>query len=265
MLLPDDTLFRGAEKAMRILLSFLFALALIPQVRAATVADFRNLGFSPDGRHFAFMEYGVQDGSGFPFASVFVIDLDRDAWAGPPVRIVLEKEAEDAREAMRMALRRAAPTLKRAGIAPLLTGRELFHAPPTEGTEAAITATFTGWPWQSGDARWKYVLQLSTFSMPGGDCVSDVAESARGFALDVLVGVEGRRVRLYADRNVPASRHCPIAYAIDRVIRFTVPGGINRTLPVRDVVIIRYGHPAFEGLDQRYLAIPVKLPEPSAR
>jgi len=175
LLLPGDTLSQGAE----------------------------------NGRHFAFMEYGVQDGSGFPFASVFVIDLDRDAWAGSPVRILLRKEASGPREAMRIALRNAAAILKRAGIAPLLTGRELFHAPPTEGTEAAITATFAGWPWQSGDARWKYV--------------------------------------------------------IDRVIRFTVPGDGSRDLEERDVVIIRYGHPAFEGLDQRYLAIPVRLPEPSAR
>jgi len=250
---------------MRVLLSFLIALALIPQVRAAVVADFRNLGFSPDGRHFAFMEYGVQDGSGFPFANVFVIDLDRDAWAGPPVRIVLEKEARDAREAMRVALRRAAPTLKRADIAPLLTGRELFHAPPTEGTGSAITAVFSGWPWQSGDARWRYTLQLSTFPLPGGDCIPEMTEAARGFALDVLTGEENRRVRLYSDRTVPTSRHCPIAYAMDRVIRFAVPGGMNRNLRVRDVVIIRYGYPAFEGLDQRHLAIPVKLPQPSAR
>ncbi len=250
---------------MRILLSLLFALLLIPQVRAAVVADFRNLGFSPDGRHFAFMEYGVQDGSGFPFASVFVIDLERDAWAGPPVHIVLEKEASDAREAMRIALRKAASTLKRAGIAPLLTGRELFHAPPTEGTEPAITATFTGWPWQLGDPRWRHTLRLSTFPLPGGDCDPSVTEGARGFALDVRSGTAEHEVRLYADRKVPASRHCPASYAIDRVIRFTVPGDMSRDLPVRDVAIIRYGYPAFEGFDERYLAVPVRLPEPSAR
>ncbi len=249
---------------MRSLLSFLFVLLLTSQVRAAIVADFRNLGFSPDGRHFAFMEYGVQDGSGFPFASVYVIDLERDAWVGPPVRILLEKEAADAREAMRIALRKAAPVLKRASVDPLLAGRELFHAPPTEGTEPAIVAIFTGWPWQLSEARWRYVLQLSTFPLPGGDCVPGMVEGARGFALDVRTGT-GDRTRLHADGRLPASRGCPVSYAIDRVIRFTVPGDMGRKMLVRDVVIIRYGYPAFEGFDERYLAVPVRLPEPSAR
>ena len=249
--------------------SLLFLLLMLPAMTApalaATVADFRNLGFSPDGRHFAFMEYGVQDGSGFPFANVFVIDLERDAWAGPPVRIVLEEEAADARKAMQIALRKAAVTLKRAGIAPLLTGRELFHAPPTEAPGPAVTAVFTGWPWQQGDARWRYTLRLSSFPLPGGDCNPQMAEGARGFALDVRAGTAGSDVRLYADRRVPASRHCPLSYAIDRVIRFEIPGSMDRDRMIRDVVIIRYGYPAFEGADERYLAVPLRLPEPSAR
>jgi len=247
---------------MRILLAILLVLTSAPHLRAAMVADFRNLGFSPDGRHFAFMEYGVQDGSGFPFANIFVIDLDRDAWAGPPVRVLLEKEARNAREAMRAALRRAAPTLERAGISPLLTGRELFHAPPTEGTGPAITATFSGWPWQRSDPRWRHVLRLSTFPLPGGDCDPHATEGARGFALDARAGTTAGFVRLYTDRRVPPSRHCPTVYAIDRVIRYMPPRDASRDTTVRDVAVIRYGYPAFEGLDERYLAVPLALPEP---
>ncbi len=246
---------------MRILLSCLFVLMLIPQAWAAMVAEFRNLGFSPDGRHFAFMEHGVQDGSGFPFANVFVIDLNRDAWMGPPVRVLIRQEAEDARAAMRRALRLARPMLERAGIDSLLTGRELFHAPPTEGTGPAITATFTIRRWQVNDPHRRYELRLSTFPLPGGDCAPDMVEGARGFALDVRPGQTGRYVRLHADSRIPPSRHCPVAYAIDRVIHHLLPRGAPRT-----VIIIRFAYPAFEGFDERYLAIPVRLPKlPSAR
>ena len=48
---------------------------------AADAAERAILGFSPDGRWFAFEEYGVQDGSGAPYANIYVIDLDMDRWA----------------------------------------------------------------------------------------------------------------------------------------------------------------------------------------
>ncbi len=240
---------------MRILLSILFTVALLSRAGAAIVADFRNLGFSPDGRHFAFMEYGVQDGSGFPFASVHVIDLDRDAWAGPPVHVLLEEEAEDPRIAMQKALKQAHALLKRTGIAPLLTGRELFHAPATEGTGPAITATFALYRWQLDDPRRRYGLRLSTFALPGGNCVPGLVEGARGFALDAQAGSEGDWTRLYADRTIPASRHCPVSYAIDRVILYAPSHGKART-----VIIVRYAFPGFEGFDERYLALPATLP-----
>ena len=39
-----------------------------------------SLKFSPDGTQIAFVEWGVKDGSGFPFANAFLIDLQADAW-----------------------------------------------------------------------------------------------------------------------------------------------------------------------------------------
>ncbi len=37
-------------------------------------------GFSIDGQLFAFEEYGVQDGSGFPYSTIYVIDTSTDQW-----------------------------------------------------------------------------------------------------------------------------------------------------------------------------------------
>ncbi|MBN9059609.1 MAG: DUF2259 domain-containing protein, partial [Rhizobiales bacterium] len=44
---------------------------------AAMAGDFAErsiLGFSPDGGRFAFEEFGIQDGSGFPYSNIFVLD-----------------------------------------------------------------------------------------------------------------------------------------------------------------------------------------------
>ena len=37
------------------------------------VIDF--IGYSADSRYFAFEEFGIQDGSGFPYSSIYIIDL----------------------------------------------------------------------------------------------------------------------------------------------------------------------------------------------
>ncbi len=50
--------------------------------------------FSADARIFAFEEFGVQDGSGFPYSNIYLIDLERDKFApGSPVRVTIEREA----------------------------------------------------------------------------------------------------------------------------------------------------------------------------
>jgi len=242
----------GVMRALAAL--FMVMLTLLP-ARAADVAMFRNLGFSPDGRFFAFMEHGVQDGSGFPYANVFIIDLEQDAFAAKPVRVLLQTEAPNSLPAMRQALQAARPDLSRLRINELLTGRELFHAPATQGMSPAMRAHFVLWPHQLGQAEFTYVLQLSAFPLPGGDCAPGTVESALGFALDVMSMASGEGARLYEDERVPKSRHCVTRYAIDRVIHFRPAHGKART-----VVIVRYGYFAFEGLDERYLAVPVQLP-----
>ncbi|GLQ80384.1 hypothetical protein GCM10007881_39030 [Mesorhizobium huakuii] len=78
---------------------FLFAVSLAAQLgasiaaQAGDVADLEILGFSKDGGVFAFEEYGVQDGSGFPYANRYYIDTSDDSFLkGTPIRIRLDDE-----------------------------------------------------------------------------------------------------------------------------------------------------------------------------
>ena len=45
---------------------------------AGDTAAFVDLGFSPDGRTYAFAQYGVQSGTLKPWAELFVVDVARN-------------------------------------------------------------------------------------------------------------------------------------------------------------------------------------------
>ena len=78
---------------MRALALVLLMLLGCGRALAADGAAFNAIGYSPDSRYFAFEQYGVQDGSGFPYWDVFVIDLKTNEWVkGSPYRALLESE-----------------------------------------------------------------------------------------------------------------------------------------------------------------------------
>ena len=70
------------------------------------------LGYSNDGSHFAFEQYGIQDGSGFPFAEIFIVDLVNDAWvSGTPIEVRIDDESASLADAREQAMDQARPKL----------------------------------------------------------------------------------------------------------------------------------------------------------
>jgi len=70
------------------LIAALLVFNLTSQSRAGDAATLNILGFSSDGSVFAFEEYGVQDGSGFPYANRFYIDTETDTFMTSGVRML---------------------------------------------------------------------------------------------------------------------------------------------------------------------------------
>jgi predicted secreted protein len=71
----------------------LAALALGGQAIAGDTASLNVLGYSSDGKVFAFEEYGISDGSGFPYSNIFFIDIEKDAFLpGTPIRTRVDDE-----------------------------------------------------------------------------------------------------------------------------------------------------------------------------
>ena len=83
------------------------AAALGGSASAGDFAELNILGFSADGAVFAFEQYGVQDGSGFPYAERFYIDTGDDSFvSGTPIRVRIDDEnasVDDARAQARTA------------------------------------------------------------------------------------------------------------------------------------------------------------------
>lgn len=47
---------------------------------AGDVAEYCDLGFSSDGKYFAFAEYGVSDNTFLPFATIYTVDVEKNVF-----------------------------------------------------------------------------------------------------------------------------------------------------------------------------------------
>ena len=73
--------------------------AAISGVAAAEYSTPNSLGFTRDGNHFVFEEYGSTDGLGAPYVNLYAIDIVRDKWLkGTPVRLQSSEEEVMAQE-----------------------------------------------------------------------------------------------------------------------------------------------------------------------
>lgn len=221
------------------------------------------IGFSDDGRYFAYETFGLQRGSGLPFANIFVVDLDRDAWvSGSPFRSSPGEEAmaeveaapyaalaSTRQEARRSAdpmlhdlrIRRPATVLYAAGIGQAHEADELtrIDIPNPDNPTAAPSDSFS--------------LLLESFPAPGGADYCFEPEVLRGFSL-VLQNTGAPAQTLHRDQSIPASRGCPATYRLDAVVSAGYPQ--PDSVFVAMVSVWRQG---FEGLQRHVIALPVPL------
>jgi predicted secreted protein len=215
----------------------------------AELAESAIVGYSVDGRYFAFEEFGIQDGSGFAYSNVFVIDLERDRWVpGTPIRRRGEDETERLFDVRAEAMADAQTHLDRLHISAAY--RTLAATTPMEAGDQERHLTFNPRPILTPiDPPLTMRLQRLTMASPR-DCF-DMVETA-GFVLTVQA--EGGPERtVHRDERLPYSRACPSDYGIAAII--TPFDGA----PGRAVAMISVYQLGFEGLDRRFLAVPFDL------
>jgi predicted secreted protein len=239
--------------ATRFLVMAASLLGFAPAAFAGDYADREIIGFSPDGATFAFEEYGVGDGSGFPYSNIYVIDVDQDAWLdGTPIHVMIESEEAPLAAARTESRRRAKPILDkyRTGNPGVLA----VSNPQTELSGDPYSVRFLTNPYiRSDDRRWTLTLTGIPFA-EAGECEN--LGPVQGFRL-VLTSAQGFSRTLHEDASLPASRGCAQDYALADVLLFSP----DRAEPVLVALLRKYSM-GFEGADGRYIAVAVRLEPP---
>lgn len=226
------------------------SLALAPAVLAGDFAKRHVHGFTIDGGLFAFEEYGRQDGSGFPYSNIYVIDTATDQWtAGSPFRALLNDETKtifDAREEARML---AGPVMKSFEDRGFVVATNRFTE---RGNDPARMAALPRPVVPPIDEEIEFRLKLRSFEA-SSDC--EAFGPSMGFTL-IRIGVNPGETSqvIHEDTSVPASRNCPLNYRFADIVTWFPEGGT----PVAAVLILME-KVGFEGPDGRYLAVTTAL------
>ncbi|MHA7772028.1 DUF2259 domain-containing protein [Roseibium sp. M-1] len=249
-----------SNAATRILFGSLLAIAAIcshgTSAHAGDTAELQLLGFSKNGDFFAFEQFGTEDGSGFPYSEIFVVDVIGDSWVPPsPFRLRREEDTGPG-DAADSALSETRAE-NRLAAQPLLQSKAIAGKGETVGFNPR--SELTSDPFKMLVApRERFLpgadpvdLTLSQFDLPDAQCQSYGADT-RGFRLTMVHN--GVTRILNEDTSLPKSRRCALGYRIARFVTH-----FPQEAPPVFAVLIQVDSFGFEGPDRRYLAITGRL------
>ncbi len=227
----------------------LFCLA-VGQASANDQALIDFIGYSRDFRYFAFEEYGIMDGSGSAYSTIYVIDLREDSWAaGSPFGVEGHEDDKSLAEVRHESLNVAAAALRELEIdAPAQVA-----ALSGDGVRGPATQLQFGFP-GSGDpgaTMGDYLLTLDSLQMPPTQaCTEALGMAGMGFVLSIRS--EGSTREIHRDTVIPQTRGCPTGYGLYAVV---FPYGDPEIGPA--VAIVQSYPVGWEGSDRRFLAVPI--------
>jgi predicted secreted protein len=244
---------RSAERkppVRAVLLACLFALAAPASALAGDAAELNMLGFSADGGIFAFEEYGVQDGSGFPYASRYYIDTAKDAFIpGSPIRIRPQSE-DPSLESVRAEARKKGEAIvsdaelaKHPGYTAAINPISELSADPFR----VVANSSPLYPQPSDPMEFR----LEELEGIKASATCEDWQEVRGFRLTEVDARAGGTTRIvHEDKQIPSSRGCALGYRIGAVKSYLPDGGLHIA-----VVILAVRSFGFEGPDYRWLAV----------
>ena len=219
--------------------------------RAGNVSELEILGFSADGSIFAFEEYGVQDGSGFPYANRFYIDIASDGFVpGTPIRIVLQDENASLGDARAQA---------RAPGQSIVSDEFAANRGHTAGANAITELSAD--PFRMAVNPRPVIppvddpieFRLEEFTLDAQGCEN--LGPTMGFRLLRIDLTENGSVSLvHEDDSIPRSRNCPLGYRLGAVQ--TVHPATGEPSYAVLIAIESFG---FEGPDYHWIAVTGRL------
>ncbi|MCD2182076.1 DUF2259 domain-containing protein [Rhizobium sp. GN54] len=222
---------------------------------AASAGDFaqvRPIGFSRDGKIFAFEEFGIQDGSGSAYANIFFIDTTKDEYLpGSPIRVQAPENDSSLRRVRAEAAAKASPAIAHYSLNEN-PGQLVALNPYSEVGPAADTLRYYAFPAEPRVGQ-PYTLRLTETPAPVPASCEGLVEKGVGFTLAFTEksGQPADEV-VHSEERTPQSRGCPTGYRIAGVVTYDAP---QQPIHMALVMVLRFG---FEGLDGRWLAVPLK-------
>jgi predicted secreted protein len=234
--------------------------------RAGDGSAVNVFGFSPDGRYFAFEQFGEQDGSGTLYSSITAIEVAGDRLIkGSPLAAALNPEdvgrsgeprARLLAEVRAKVAMEAAPLLAKLGISegarlvassPRSRSREMLDSEPVKSVREDVVRTMT-LPAEILGPDAQLVLREFDIALPR--CKNLVIEGhPNGFGL--TLERKGRpTIHLSRDQTIPEARGCPDRYGLAEVHALRQPDD-----SIALAVLIQYFYHSFEGPDRRFIAI----------
>ena len=232
--------------------------ALSAVAHAGDFATLNFIGFSKDGRYLAFEEYGVQDGSGFPYSSIHFVDVAKNAFAAKSIVVRIDTETATERQARNRARTSATASLRRLRIIEGNRGSQVvsrmltdisgnhFYSEKPDGEQMINFAAVIGSMYRSGD----YDLKLkSVKTKPKGCEYAEDDYDVLMLDLSLFDREQNKTISLQKDSTLPPSRGCPINYAIQHVYLY------------EDyiAVFLNTYTKGFEGPDMRYMVVTGKI------
>lgn len=252
---------RGVTLVALLLLAFGWSPA-----RAGDGAALKVLGFSADGRYFAFEQYGEQDGSAALYSSITALEVagDRLVKGSPAADSIHPEETNRTKEPRDKLLAEvrakvaasAAPLLKQLGISvesrviaatPRARAREMLDSEAVKSVRQAVVTSLP-LPRDLFGRDTRLVLREFDIALPR--CKDLVLEGhPNGFGLTI----ERRQrptIHLSRDQTIPPARGCPDRYGLAEVHAISLPDSSTAL-----AVLVQYFYQGFEGPDRRFLAV----------
>jgi predicted secreted protein len=251
----------------RIGTAILFAFALAAaDARAGDGSAVNVLGFSADGRFFAFEQYGEQDGSGSLYSAITAIEIAGDRPVkGMPVEAIIDpddprlgKEPRDKQlaDARAKAAADAAAMLELLGISTAgqmvasvrdSRARSTLHHEQVKAAMKAVVGT-VALPADRFGPDTRLVLREFDIALPR--CKGIVSgEHPNGFGL--TLERKGRpTIHLSRDQTIPPARRCPERYGLAEVHAHALPDGTTAL-----AAVIQYFNLVSHGPDRRFLVV----------
>lgn len=247
---------------MKVIICTIFSVLLLAsETMAGTVSTLRDVGFSADGRYFAFTTTEADGMSGVTCRTTTFINTVRNQWVGRPYRVCKDEAASAiaASRKMRKQSDRSRNEIKR------LTKKLKINF-KNDGQRIVSRPAFRYWKnASSADKEYskkgesltfvtnnkkRYRLMLSKKTVSSIKCKGMMYNHPPAMMSLRLQNLRTNKSKaLQIDRGIPKTRGCPYHYRIQSV--YSHKRGRGRVV----VAVLQYFSPSIEGPDERYLVI----------